>query len=398
VTCNQSLGGCYGYEFKQAQTSLNWFPLNEIKNQHYYGLLLNNNATLPKQQMNNAAGNIENTFDFTAGGNLFHTFVWNSGVPTATNAALTVKQSPTTVPTFNFAAPLGGNAYAVGTGINIVPLANAIIPVCTPQPTTPAIAISIASVNLLDGILNGSIASPNFATEQGYVAKYNIFAAMKADNSWQNASTTIQNFYNASNATTHQYRKIWDMEEALSQGNYTTATSLANNFVPTNAIETNYKNYTLVAASILGSGNLDAANQTGLKNIALACPHTQGNIIYAARSLYNATFIADYTIFVDNCDGAGLYKMAPDAVTKTFEVNVYPNPADATINIATDFRRSKQLQISLYTMQGALLYEGSHVNSTGILQVDIESLPAGTYLLKIRNEQNEYITKQITIL
>jgi hypothetical protein len=402
VTCNQSLGGCYGYEFAQSQTSLNWFPLNEIKNQHYYGLLLSNGATLAKQQMNNAGGNIDNTFDFTAGNNLNlkHTFVKSSPTPNQTVSGITVKQVATYVPTVNDASP-ANNLYStagLSPGIAIVSAANAIAPTCTPQPAPPALAISIGSINVINGILDGSIAfTTGYSVEHPYIAKYNIFEALKADNSWQNASTTIQNFYNTSNATTHQYRKIWDMEEALSQGNYTTATSLANSFVPTNAIETNYKNYTLVAASILGSGNLDASNKTSLKTIALACPHTKGNIVYAARTLYNTSFVDDYTIFEDNCDGSGLYKMAPDAVAKAFEVNVYPNPADATLNIATDFTRSKQLQINLYSMQGALLYTGSHTNNTGILQIDIANLAAGTYLLKITNELHEYISKEIIV-
>jgi hypothetical protein len=375
------------------------FSLRTVCDQHYFGLLLNNGATLAKQQMNNAGGNIDNTFNFTASGNLFHTFVWQSPKPNAITSGITVRQGGTFEPSVNAAVPpLNLYTTNVPAGIFTVSAANAVTPACAPQPTAPAIAIAILSVNVINGLIDGTIAAPSgYAGEESYVAKYNIYAAMKADNSWQNASTTIQNFYNASNATTHQFRKMWDMEEALSQGNFTTATSLANSFVPTNAIETNYKNYTLVAASILGSGNLDAANQTSLKNIALACPHTKGNIVYAARTLYNTSFVDDYSIFVDNCDGAGLYKMAPDGVAKTFEVNIYPNPADATINIATDFRRSKQLQISLYSMQGALLYSGSHANTTGILQVDIANLAAGTYLLKISNEQNEYITKEIIV-
>jgi Secretion system C-terminal sorting domain len=404
ITCNASNGGCIGYEFNQTQTTTNWFPLNQMNNQHYYGLLVNNAGVLPIQKTpTTTPGNIDNTWNYTpSASNQFYTYVFNSPLPTATFGAMYVRASsvlPHTTPpnALNWATP-PTSRYTAPTNITIV--SNPVTPVCAAIPTTPS--TGIVSNGGTIGVLNGTAVASTNAALYSYVAQKNIYNALKANPSDAAASTDIQTFFNTANATTHPYRKLWDIEQALSAQNWTTAISLNNAFAPANAIETNYKTYFGLHIAIVKDSLYTAANNTALYTLANLCPHNSGNIIFDARSLYNSTFPNNYTIFQDDCDKTGgLYKKENDVqsseINNNFTVNLYPNPTDNQVHIQTNLLNDVIINIIVTDIAGNTIIKQDCNTKFGTCSVSLEGYAKGIYIFKITNSANETIIKKVVL-
>ena len=67
----------------------------------------------------------------------------------------------------------------------------------------------------------------------------------------------------------------------------------------------------------------------------------------------------------------------------TTAIKVYPNPVQSALNIQFAKTSALQKTISVYNVEGKLLLLKPAGGST---QIDMESLAAGTYLIKINDE------------
>jgi hypothetical protein len=137
--------------------------------------------------------------------------------------------------------------------------------------------------------------------------------------------------------------------------------------------------------------------------LANKCPVKNGVVVYAARNLYNAIIGKIYR-FEDKCDNAARGtntptkfirlnqpKPTPVAQIKTEEIVVYPNPAKSTLNITCN--KIKQITVVDALGKTAIQKEASSVNN---MQLNIEKLQKGIYLIKVLNSNNKvYTTKFI---
>jgi len=72
------------------------------------------------------------------------------------------------------------------------------------------------------------------------------------------------------------------------------------------------------------------------------------------------------------------------------QLNIYPNPAKEIITLNYSLKRSGALNISVFTLEGRLVDNRIVAGNTGenVIQMDLESLDSGTYILEIR-ESNQ---------
>jgi hypothetical protein len=74
-----------------------------------------------------------------------------------------------------------------------------------------------------------------------------------------------------------------------------------------------------------------------------------------------------------------------DMVESTdFSLNVFPNPTQNNLNIHVTSEKPLQLQVQLFNINGALLFEEKHKQNP--VQLDMKFLPPGNYLLRVSDE------------
>lgn len=80
-----------------------------------------------------------------------------------------------------------------------------------------------------------------------------------------------------------------------------------------------------------------------------------------------------------------------------WEVNVYPNPTDARLNLQFNVPAADDVSLSLHDAQGKLILEkklGALPTGVDHEMLDLEALPQGIYVCRIAGRQHT-ITKQI---
>lgn len=77
-------------------------------------------------------------------------------------------------------------------------------------------------------------------------------------------------------------------------------------------------------------------------------------------------------------------------------LNVYPNPATDVLNIALTDTRLGMEQVSLFNAQGQLIMDRLIAQQKEMMQLNIQALPTGIYLVQVRTE-NGIATKKVLI-
>jgi Secretion system C-terminal sorting domain len=421
VQCNTSAGGCHGFEFAQASNNLKWQPLNRMNGTHYFGMLLNVNGQLPAQFAATANGNIDNEWNFTPStcNTLVipfqkHTFVKNSIKPNGVTSILRIKNPNNTIffpggPQAGVITPNCNNGASPNTqnyeqNIGLLPSVSFSTPIClAASPAVPAANIPQAVSQAAAVVANNSYTLQTSQQQLAYVAQKNLYNAQKTDNLYIFSDPALQTFFNTADAPASGYKKLWDIEAAISADDYSTASNLIAAFSTNNEIEINYKTFYSLYIDLIRYNNLTIANQNALKTLANLCPHTQGSIIYSARSLYNGLFTADYQVFMDNCDGPGLYKKASaiEVITQkpssTFIANVYPNPSDGNVYVQTNLPSDEVITIIVSDISGKLLQTSTCATSNSGCYLNMLNFTTGFYFVTIQNMKHEKIIQKICI-
>jgi Secretion system C-terminal sorting domain len=222
---------------------------------------------------------------------------------------------------------------------------------------------------------------------------------IKQDPEFLNGNPDIATFYNAANAATSPYRKMYDIHTAIGNGEVAIAQTLTNAFAPTNIAETNTKNYFTLAIKYNTMGTLTETEKSQLLYIANECPHTDGAWVYDARALYNKINMETgntYYPFYDDCNISGLYKKPIVQKQTCFDVVIYPNPSREGFYLNSTTDMDKQLNITIFDVVGKIVGKKdiSMVNKIGYVG---NNLIPGIYTVVIENKIHEKATKKITI-
>lgn len=94
--------------------------------------------------------------------------------------------------------------------------------------------------------------------------------------------------------------------------------------------------------------------------------------------------------------GEGIAGSTSAETIKTKEAFIYPNPADRLFYIRHEMFEG-ELTVGIYDLEGRSLIS-HHLEQNEVSPIDIASLPAGVYVVKITNNQTVYINKLFKIL
>jgi Secretion system C-terminal sorting domain len=423
ITCNQSLKGIIGFEFNGVSPTTQFRNGNNMNGSHFLGMLLNNGAIIGVQPagidattcVSNAPNiNTGNIWNFTANTTINqpkHTWVQNAATIPVTNcnpvntnngaglSALQVLGSGLTRPTGNLGSGTVNSNWYI-TANNSLRTVTTASSGCAPAlPAFIASPISIGNIQVLNAVANG-LTFEAMSTQLNYIDKYYLYVLQKSNADYISASTDLQTFYNTANASTNNYRKMYDIDEALSQGNPALAQTLNTALIPTNVAEINTKNYNNLAIKVQNGIALTSAEINELAVIANECPHTDGICVYSARDLYNTISMAssaDYISFPDNCDPAGLYKAADIKPTSlTFDAILSPNPTSDGFNINIMNAKIDNMSVQIFDIAGQQVFTEKFSSRNNSIYVN-PILPSGSYLVKITNQHNETITKKLIV-
>ena len=234
---------------------------------------------------------------------------------------------------------------------------------------------------------NYTIPTPDEA-DRKEVLKQQLFKELLNKESLVNASTILQNFL----ATKDQenYGFIRKITEAFDNGDTAAVSSLLSQWVPQNQQDQNCIDYFNLYLRLLSNDTFTYTDINNMYDLANRCPLKDGEIIYAARSLYN--FMTESTETFDNaCDGVagkGTKRKAAPAKSRYLPtvIKVYPNPAKGSFNIDFPATEKGQSTITLTDVFGKKVLQ-----KTVSQRLNNISLPSGTatgiYMIHITNQK-----------
>jgi hypothetical protein len=120
----------------------------------------------------------------------------------------------------------------------------------------------------------------------------------------------------------------------------------------------------------------------------------QGSVSFTIGEPISETFEAGNNTLTQGFQQSKLIITAievPDA--NNFSLQVFPNPAHSTITIEVIVDAQQALEYALYDLNGKVLYE--ICSDQSMLEIDVQNLYPGTYLLKITNDKKQMATYKI---
>ena len=103
--------------------------------------------------------------------------------------------------------------------------------------------------------------------------------------------------------------------------------------------------------------------------------------------------VTDTITFIINAENAN----AVQDYSLSDALKIYPNPATETLDIEIDQLYSNQVSIEIVNLLGKRVYYSSF-SSTGRNTINIQSLPAGIYLVRYDNGKETFATKRLEVL
>lgn len=235
---------------------------------------------------------------------------------------------------------------------------------------------------ILDNIANGSIViNGDRATERLYVMQQKLFNDLQCNYDAMNASTTLQEF--AKDNATSSFGYMWLIQNALGKDDIAGANNLLERWQTTNTIDNNFKNYYNYYIKTVNTIALNTDELDILHTIAQGCPLTDGEIVYAARDLYNYLQPDNTDDYANACISIGLRMANPNKpeIVSTSKANIiYPNPSKGNITIDNLDYGTKN--ISITNIYGKSVSQQQTNNKT--LSINLK-LNAGVYFVNITN-------------
>ena len=139
---------------------------------------------------------------------------------------------------------------------------------------------------------------------------------------------------------------------------------------------------------VMNSGGAIIFSDDSVTDVFLV-PGAEFSVDYFAGLEEADTYFASATVTVeDEALGIGIAE----------QIRLYPNPAHESLFIELSGITSTELEIKMFTVSGSQVLTSSRINSKsiGLIELDLENLNPGIYLLKLRN-QEEIITKNILV-
>jgi len=159
----------------------------------------------------------------------------------------------------------------------------------------------------------------------------------------------------------------------------------------TTAEETNTSQF-IIQSSTDGRNfsNEGLVSAKGNSNSQQTYSYTDNNSLVNTGTIY-------YRLKVVDIDGQFTYSNVvavtlSDKQTKA-AISLYPNPANNQILVSVPVSIGKYFQYKIYSSNGSLIKSGNMNSQTELL--DIKDIPAGTYMIKVANENGNFVKRFI---
>jgi hypothetical protein len=219
------------------------------------------------------------------------------------------------------------------------------------------------------------------------MAKLTVYEQLSRDAQLTNASSLLHDYY-----TTLAPERIMDIariNERIDAGDYTDAQIKITAFAPETEIQYNYKQYYQLWLKYVTQKDWDDESDGGqLYELANQCAYEQGSIVYQARTLYNAIYRDQFSVFNDECGSSnGSLRPAPTAqkVLSAFDARVYPVPAQGDIYVSCNAQEGTELSIDIYDVSGKIITSIPCIKSGKDCVIEA-NLANGMYYVTILNK------------
>jgi hypothetical protein len=145
----------------------------------------------------------------------------------------------------------------------------------------------------------------------------------------------------------------------------------------------------------------NSTNLTGMILKTIDSGTTWFELSSGTTNSLNAVFFTDantgYTIgwggtILKTSDGGTDFIQPPESLPNSF--TIYPNPANAKINISNNPKLTEETSVSIFNITGEEVMIGKLVNQNRI-EMDVSNLPKGLYLVKLQNISRIEIQKLV---
>ncbi len=242
--------------------------------------------------------------------------------------------------------------------------------------------LSTTEGSIAEAIATGSIIISDAEQDARlYVMQQNLYYNLQYDQAFMNSSSILTDFSNTTGQGSFGY--MFRIDEALFNGDYAAAYDLLNQFTTINTVDQNYKDYYNLYLRYINADVFDATDLSDLYAIAEKCPLTDGEIVYAARSLYNLLSQSTET-FNYACGSIGLRTANSNQPQKEQATLIYPNPTKEQFNLVFAPNKKGYNTVSIVDVYGKQIVTQKVSANLSKLSLNLK-LNAGLYLVKITN-------------
>jgi Secretion system C-terminal sorting domain len=415
ITCNtlSLLGTCLGFEGSCLTTSQG-VESNKM-NSGVYGFRLLNSGRIGTQ--GSATNRNTNSWGAAATGfpgtTRYQTYVENTTNVGSLTAGSVLYLGLPAYPTDNGFAPTfspysstlipqsirqGGN----GTGVFSCPVGP---PGGGGTGTTTAARI----VDVGTPIANNTATFGTFSADNKVRAKQQLYQLV-TDEPAAKTNATINTFYNTEQNTS--IGKLKQLETAIAQQNYTSATAINNSILPVTNTEVSEKEYyQLYLKWISDASNFSTQDKNDLLILANRCITKRGSVIIKARNLYDL-ITSTKNVYCNTCASATNSKVinafqydgADDspieksntAVNKLNPVSIAPNPNSGKFSVIFDIGIENPIFISITDLSGKVIWSESMNVKEQQTDIDVNPIRKGIYILTVSdNNEINYKSKLV---
>lgn len=193
---------------------------------------------------------------------------------------------------------------------------------------------------------------------------------------------TLEDFYYSK--IDENIGKLRDLEDKIEEHDYITAEALKNQIAAENTVEQASKE---VLSLYLKheQGVFDSNDSLDLLMWAHSCYNLYGKAVLMAQVLHNS--MNNISLLFDEDCPESLPRSASLTSVKDIVLDLYPNPNSDILYVISNHDDLKEAKIILYSLEGALIFEGKIDFLSGLDLNDI-SLAKGVYLVELQFEHN----------
>ena len=241
-------------------------------------------------------------------------------------------------------------------------------------------------------VVKNTASYQDMSEEHKYFAKEYAYKLIDKDPAYLNMATNedvvYQNFYTTmNNSNSGKFNQI---NKYINAKNFNAARNLNSTLIATNIIENNRITVNNIYLNkVINNQYLGESDSLTLVNIAYQLPSKGGDAVFSARVILG----------IDPIDKDD-YHVMPNNQANTVNpltINVYPNPATDRLYIVPSQIVEGMATVEIYDMNGKLSYSTTINIAQKVETINVSSIKAGIYNLRIITNNQTFSQKLVII-